>query len=349
MAIRSASCLLLALLISLLPHIASAQDDLARDDGLPSRIGAPRCPNLGTGRDASLQGSLTVRGSAADAQLNLEVAVSGSGMPAARKRMKNGGSFNFNCIPKDNVMLSVYVNGIEIETLSLGNLQSQPFMNRQDVTVAYSESPSKTAAPAVVAADTLYKRSQANQRLFDDAVSEASRSNPDQAAKLLRQVVENDSADFVAWVQLGNFDFNSQHFDTAADEFQHAIALDTSYLPALLGAGRSYLALKKLDESIEVLKKAFDQKPDSAAVNQYLGEAYLQNKKGSLAIVHMKKAIEIEPVKEAPLHLRLATLYKAAGAPDLAVQECKAYLAALPNAPNKAQVEKFIDENTAKN
>src|SRR5690348_15813631 len=107
MAFRSASCLLLAFLISLLSYQAFAQDDLARDDELPSRIGQPKCPNLRTGADASLQGSLKVRGSAPDTKLDIEIAVSGSGMPAARKRMKNGGSFNFNCIPKDNVMLSV--------------------------------------------------------------------------------------------------------------------------------------------------------------------------------------------------------------------------------------------------
>jgi hypothetical protein len=205
MSFRSVSFLFLALLLLALPSVVSAQEDMARDDELPSRIGQPKCPNLRAGTDASLQGSLNVRGGAPDTQMKIEVVVTGSGMPAARKSMRNGGSFNFNCIPKDNVMLSVIINGIEIQTVSLGNLQSQPFMNRQDVTVAYAETAAKTVAPGVVAADSLYKRSSTNQKLFDDAVAEAGRNDPDKAAKLLKQLVENDPADFVAWVQLGNF------------------------------------------------------------------------------------------------------------------------------------------------
>ncbi|MGG7378572.1 hypothetical protein ACQ7B2_07335, partial [Escherichia coli] len=70
--------------------------------------------------------------------------------------------------------------------------------------------------------------------------------------------VENDPADFVAWVQLGNFDFNTQHFDAAAEDFQHGVALNASYVPALLGAGRAYLALKQFGRSIGALTKAYD-------------------------------------------------------------------------------------------
>jgi hypothetical protein len=42
----------------------------------------------------------------------------------------------------------------------------------------------------------------------------------------------------------------------------------------------------------------------------------------------------------------LASLYNAAGAKDLAVLECKLLLSAVPNYPDRVNIEKFIAENT---
>jgi len=341
-------CLFPALLAAILfTTSAYAQDDLGQD-GLPSRIGGPQCANLTLGRDATLQGSLTVRGSGAVDGLKLELAVTGSGMPVGRKQLKNGGSFSFHCIPKENVMLTVFINGSEFQTVSLGNLMGQPYSNRQDLVVTYSEASAQTAKPGVVTTGELYKRSASNGKLYSEAVIFTQKGDHERAAKLLREIVDSDPADYVAWTQLGNFDYNDARYEEAASEYTSSLAGNPGYLPALIGAGRSNIALKRLDEAAAVLEKAVASDPTSADAQQYLGEAYLQARKGSLAIPHMRSAMELEPIKRASLHLRLASLYNAAGAKDVAVAECKLYLQALPDAPDRANVQKYIDDNSPK-
>jgi len=329
-------------------HVILAQDDLSRDNDLPSRIGVPQCANMAAGRDASLQGSLTVRGAGVDSIKKLELMVTGSGMPVGRKQLRNGGAFTFNCVPKENVMLSVYINGSEFQTMSLGNLMGQPYMNRQDLVVTYSESHQTPSRASVVTTDDLYKRSAANAKLFSEAVSQTQKGNSENANKILRQILAADPGDYVARTQLANFEFNAGHFEQAVAEYVASLDSSPAYLPALIGLGRSNIALRRYDEAVRSLEKAVASEPNSADAHQYLGEAYLDLKKGSLAVPQMRAAMELEPVKKAALHLRLASLYNAAGARDLAVQECRLYLQALPDAPDRAKVQKYIDENTTK-
>jgi tetratricopeptide (TPR) repeat protein len=106
------------------------------------------------------------------------------------------------------------------------------------------------------------------------------------------------------------------------------------------------LALRKLALAIGTLTKAYKLEPNSADVNHFLGEAYLQNKQGTLAIAHMRRAIEISPDGKADLHLRIAWLYNAAGAKDLAAAEYKLLLEKKPNHPDKQKLLQYIAENS---
>jgi Tfp pilus assembly protein PilF len=83
-------------------------------------------------------------------------------------------------------------------------------------------------------------------------------------------------------------------------------------------------------------------------VNHYLGEAYLQSKKGSKAVIYLNEAIRLEPVEKAEIHLRLAALYNAAGAKPLASKEYKMFLDKVPSYKDKAALEKYISENPPK-
>ena len=117
---------------------------------------------------------------------------------------------------------------------------------------------------------------------------------------------------------------------------------------ALLNLGRLRLTQKKFDEAVEFLSKAVEAQPQSAAANYYLGEAYLQMKKGSLAVVYLNEAIRLDPVGRADAHLRLALLYNAVGLKDKAAAEYESFLAARPDYPDRKKLEQYISENKKK-
>ncbi len=336
--------ILVLLTAAVLAQSGAAQEDIANQDGLPRRIGSPSCTNIARGQGATLQGSLYVNGlTSSPKPPNIEIAVYAGGILVHSQRIKNGGSFNVTCIPPGAVSLAVKINSVEVNTFSVGNLSAPPMMNRYDVQVTWSDNlNSDKQLKGVVSAAEAYKRSEENQKLLQKAVEAGSQGNTDEAIVQLKKITKNDPNDFVAWTQLGNFYFNKIQYEDASSAFSRGLSVNDSFLPATVGAGRASLALKKIDRSIEIFAKALESHPDSADVHHYLGEAYLQIRKGSLAIVHMRRAIEIAPIQKADLYMRIAALYNAAGAKDLAAREYKLLLEAVPNHPDRKGMEEYI-------
>ena len=323
-----------------------AQEDLSRNNELPNRIGGPSCPNAVSREVATITGMLNVNGTfAAGTNPRFSVAVYAGGIFVARQRLKNGGSFIFYCVPTDNVTLVGEVDMAEISHFSMGRVAATPATNRQDVFINYSSGPTDQRS-GVVSALYAYERSKENQKLFDRALDEVQKKDQASAVKRLKKLVENDAKDFAAWTLLGDIYFNDNQFDEAAKAYEQTLGLKKDFTPALLGVGRSLLAAKKVDEAIGMLKRAYELEPGSADTNHYLGEAYLQIRKGSLGVPHLNKAIEIAPDRKADLHLRMASLYRNAGAPNLAANEYKLFLQKRPDYHDRKKMEAYIAENS---
>jgi Tfp pilus assembly protein PilF len=336
----------LFLLLSLLASFVSAQEDLSNPTGLPMRIGGTACNNTGGRAVASLTGTLNVLGVSDSGKTpNFSVAVYAGGVFVARRRLKNGGSFYFYCVPRENVTLVGEVDSAEVASVSVGMLANPPGTNRYDVTITWSDKKDPKQQTGVVSARHAYERPKTNQKLFDNALDELQAGKTDAAVKNLKELLEIDPKDWAAWTVLGNIHFNGKRFEDAEKAYDSAIALRTEYIPALIGNGRALLNLKRSDKAIEVLKAAYAIEPGSADVNHYLGEAYFQIRKGSLGIPHMNKAIEIDPDGKAELHLRMATLYNNAGIKNLAANEYKLFLQKKPDHPDRQKMEKYITEN----
>jgi Tfp pilus assembly protein PilF len=322
-----------------------AQGEMSNPSGLPTRIGGTACNNTGGRAVASISGTLNVTGvSNTDKTPNFSVAVYASGVFVARQRLKNGGSFTFYCVPRDNVTLVGEVDSTEVGSVSLGMLADPPAVNRHDVNINWSDRGTKQQT-GVVSARSTYERSKENQKLFDQVLDALQSGKDDSAIKLLKEILEKDPKDWAALTVLGNTYFNTKKFDDAEQAYDKAVSLKGDHVPALLGLGRSSLGLKKSDKAIEVLKAAFAIEPTSADVNHYLGEAYFLIRKGSLGVEHMNKAIEIAPNEKADLHLRIASLYNTAGYKNLAANEYKLFLKKRPDSPDRQRMEKYIAEN----
>ena len=124
-----------------------------------------------------------------------------------------------------------------------------------------------------------------------------------------------------------------------------AIEKQPTYMLALVNLGRLRVVKKKYEGAIESLSQALKIQPESATANFYLGEAYLQVKKGSKAVIYFNEALKLDPIGKADAHLRLATLYNAAGVKERAANEYEQFLKKKPDYPHKSKLLQYILEN----
>ena len=326
--------------------ITRGQEDLSRPDGLPSKIGGPSCNNSGGRPVATITGFLNVAGAPKTGTTAVfSVAVYAGGIFIGRRRLKPGGSFTFYCVPRENVMLVGEVDSVEASTVSAGMLSSSPSMNRQDVIINLSEFSERRQRTGVITVQNYYERKKTNQRLFEKALEAIQSGKTNSSIEILEQLLRSDAGDWPAWTVLGNVLFNNKRFPEAELSFEKSFMIKNDHLQTMLGLGRSALLNGRLERAIEILSAANVIEPNSADVHHYLGEAYFKIRKGSLGIPHMNRAIEIAPLEKAELHLRIAALYDAAKAKNLAANEYRLFLKKKPDFPDKQKLEAYIFEN----
>ena len=327
--------------------MAFPQEDLPREQGLPTRIGGSRCDGARPGAVATVQGSFNVSGlQNSDKPPKLTVALYAGGVYMSRQRVKNGGTFYFYCVPDQGVMLVAEVDSVEVGTYSVGSLAPPPQTNYQDIYANWAGAGEAVRLRnEVISARNLYSRTAENQKAFEKAMDRVREKNGDVTRKMLDELLEKDPNDFVAWAELGSIHFNQSRFSEAASAYERALVAKPDFDSGLYGSGRAHLALKQYDKSIDRLTRALSTNAESADIHHYLGEAHLLNKKGSVAITHMRRALELSPDAKADLHLRIGWLYDAAGAKELAAEEYKQLLQKKPNHPQKEKLQKYIGEN----
>jgi predicted Zn-dependent protease len=275
------------------------------------------------------------------------IALYAGGVFVKRQRIKNGTTFYFYCVPDRDVYLVAEVDMTEIQTFSMGSIAKPPQINYQDIYVNWSAT--KNAIEQrneVISARNSYERTKSNQKLFDKAMDGLRNRETDAALKLLEELIAKDPDDFVALAELGSLYCDAGRFEKAEPLFTRSTELKPEFVRSWFGLGRARLGLKRPADAITALSEALKLEPDSADINHFLGEAYLQNKQGTLAIQHFRRAIEISPADKADLHLRIAWLYNAAGAKNLAAEEYKLLLQAKPDHPDRQKMLDYIAANS---
>ena len=340
----------IALTILFAGQVYSQDDEARQQSGLPTFIGTRPGSNPIPGTDANLSGSFVVQGlDDKSPEPTFTVVVLANGALVSRQRVKNKGSFSFNNVPRIAVSILVEVDGLEVTNYQIGVLNPPPLNNRQDVFITWMQiGQAKKQKAEVITIRNAYPRTEANQKVFDNAMEFLKNKKADAAQKELVKLVVVDPNDFVAWTELGTSHFTSEKYPDAETSYRKALALKTDFSPAMLNLGKLYLKQKKYEQAIDVLSKAITLTPDSPDINHFLGEAYLQDKKGSKAVPLLNRAIELAPIENAEIHLRLAALYNGANLKDRAVTEYKAFLQKVPDYSGKADIEKYIKDNTPK-
>lgn len=315
----------------------------------PSRRTLPRTQQLGVGGgDYTLFGDLLVeekRGDGAKA-VTYEVLLNNlGGVPAGRQHVSPGGRYQFMNLAAGQYELVILLDQQEVARTRV-EILAGPTQERlrHDINLAW-KSKNDAGKPASISAADYYKRTDSNEKLFLKAKESTDQKRYDDAIATLKQLVEADPRDFQAWAELGTVLLFKQNFDESEKAYVKSVTERPQFFLGQMNLGRLRVAMKKFEAAIEPLTAAVTIQPTSADANYYLGESYLQIKKGSKAVVYLNEALKLDPVGRADAHLRLATLYNAAGMKDKAALEYEEFLKKKPDYPDSKKLRDYIAAN----
>ncbi|PWT92052.1 MAG: hypothetical protein C5B55_07030 [Blastocatellia bacterium] len=260
-----------------------------------------------------------------------------------RQTISNNGRYRFNNLKPGDYEIVVEVGGNEIgrlQQITVGGLSNSPYGYQYDLEFRWHSNESHS--PGVVSAADVYDRPSSTKGVFQQAQTAVEKKKYDEAVKLLKRIVETDSADFQAWAALGTVYMVQQRFDDAEAAFQSSIEVRPTFSRAYFNLGKLRFSQKKFEEAVEPLTKAVELEPGSADSNLQLGECYLQLKKGSKAIPYLNEAARLG---RPEAHLRLGWLYNAAGLKDRAAVEYEEFLKKKPDYPEREKLKEYIEAN----
>jgi len=264
----------------------------------------------------------------------------------ARQTVSANGRYRFNNLLEGDYDIAVMFENSEITRLRV--LLRAPVYKtdiRQDIELEWKTVNNPPARAASVSAEDYYKRSAPNQKLFDKAQESTDKKKYSDSIVFLKQLVAADPNDFQAWTELGTVYLLSKDLAEAEKAYEQSTNIRPTFFLALMNLGRLRMMLQKYDTAIPVLTRAVEVKASSADANYYLGEAYLQIKKGSKAVNYLYEALKLDPVGKAEAHLRLAALYNGAGLKDKAAVEYEEFLKKKPDYPERKKLEQYIAAN----
>lgn len=219
-----------------------------------------------------------------------------------------------------------------------------PAHHREDFELEIVQ-PKTLPAPSVISAKFYRPPNERTTPLYRKAADAEAAGRADDAIAAIREIVDIDRDDFVAWSKLGSLYLGQGLLKEAESAFRRALEIRGDYTPALVNLGTVAAVQSYYLAAIALFQEAIKTDPNSARIYRLLGEAYLQNKQGTLGLAALDKALELDPQGMAECHLLKARLYDLAGAKHLASAEYKAFLVKVPVHPDKATFEQYIKDN----
>ena len=263
----------------------------------------------------------------------------------ARQTVSSTGRYRFNNLRSGVYDLAVELDNVEVARIRVELVSPLATDQRQDITLELREPVAPSTKPASVSVDDYYPRTQSNQKLFERAQAAMDKKKYIEAVALFNELLASDPKDFQAWTELGTVYLIEQKPTESEKAYVSAVEVRPKFFLALMNLGRLRIMQKNFEGAISPLSAALEVKPTSADANYYLGESYLQIKKGSKAVGYLYQAIKLDPIGRADAHLRLATLYNAAGMKDKAAIEYEEFLKKKPDYPDSKKLRDYIAAN----
>jgi Tfp pilus assembly protein PilF len=269
----------------------------------------------------------------------------GGGRLVSRQTVVNNSHYRFMDVMNGDYDIVVEVESNEVARIHL--LLNEPFRTdiRKDIELEWRGNLAGKKVNNTVATAEFYERTSANKKRFAKAESAMDAKDYAQAIVFLRQILNEDEKDYQSWSELGTAYLMQKDLVQAESAYLRATEVNSKFFLAFLNLGKLRMAEKKFESVVEPLSQAVNIKPESPEANYLLGEAYLQIKKGSKAVVYLYEALKLDPIGRAEAHLRLAALYNAAGMKDKAVLEYEQFLKKKPDYPERKKLEQYITQN----
>lgn len=276
----------------------------------------------------------------------LVILYSANGYVQSRQTVAPNGRYRFINLVDGDYDVVVEVENVEVARLRI-QLRSPIYNNdfKHDITLAWKGIHNQPARPASVSLEDFYKRAPENQRVFTRAREAIDKKKYGEGVHLLKQLVASDANDFQAWTELGTAFLMDKNFAEAESAYEHSIQVRPKFYLALMNLGRLRMMQRRFEEAIPPFSRALEVKATSADANYFLGEAYLQIKKGSKAVGYFYQALKLDPIGKAEAHLRLARLYNGAGLKQKAAVEYAEFLKKKPDYPDRKKLAEYIAQN----
>lgn len=270
-----------------------------------------------------------------------------SGVLLSRQTVGNNGRYRFNDVANGEYDIVVEAENQEAARVRVVLMDRTKTEIRHDLNLEWRVRPGAQGQGNVgsISATDDYIRRPENHAQLRKAQEAIKKKEYKDAIVLLRRILAVDPKDFVVWTELGTAQYKQGDIGEAEKSYLNAIQEKPSFLLALLNLGKLRMSEKKFEGAIEVLTRAVEVQAKSSDANYFLGEAYLQVKKGSKAVGFFEEALRLDPIEKAEAHIRLAALYRGAGLKDKAVAEYEKFLAKKPDYPDRKQLEQYISEN----
>lgn len=268
------------------------------------------------------------------------VIYSDSLQPAKRQLIGKSGNYCFQKRGTSGTLL-VDVDGMEVARKSVSDISS--VRQREDFEVYPIGA--QTVPPGVVSTKFSRPRNDKTADLYKKTGEAEKEKDLVSAVKYVNEIVTIDPGDFIAWAKLGSLYFEQNALTDAESAFKRSLELKPEYTPPLINLGTMRAVQKQFEAAIEIFKQAISIDPTSARTHRFLGEAYLQVRKGTLGIEALNESIRLDPGGMAECHLLIARLYDLAGAKNLAAAEYKTFLTKVPGYKDKKKLETYIHDN----
>jgi len=264
-----------------------------------------------------------------------------------RQTVTNNSRYRFLNLANGRYDVVVEVEGSEVARVRVLVQSAVKTDFRQDLHLEWRAAAltRQRARPQTVSANDFYERAGRNKSLFEKAQRSLDNGHDREAASLLKQIVDNDPADFQAWTELGTAYLMGGDMAEAEKAYRRAIQERPTFALALLNLGRVLRTQKRYAESVDPLSGATQARPESAEAHFLLGETYLKLKQGSKAVPQLNEALKLDPNGKADAHLLLAALYDAVGLKDRAAGEYEQFLTKRPAFHDRKKLERYIAEN----
>lgn len=329
---------MVALMLAALQSTAFTQvDDFCGEFGFIATLDAPRLSA------PFVYGRIVTRGADPASRLpKISITYQNRTQSPERITVGRSGNYCFKITAGSGGILVVEMDGIEVARRQVATFG--PAQQREDFDIS-ADAVKRPSITGVVSSKFYRDPNKKTIETYARAAEAERSKDVNGVIKYLKEIVNLDPEDYIAWGMLAGKYLENSDLDAAESALRKALQIRADYTPAWITAARVRMARKQYEAAIEVLKHTITLEPEAARAFQLLGESYLQLKLGSLGADALNKAIELDPIGMAECHLQLAHLYQLAKASKMAAEEYKKFLEKVPDHPERKSFERFIKEN----